>query len=76
MDILLKKNAEMMKQHADTIKQRNEFTDIMKESNHVSEGIRVADCIKNMICPDCGVELKRNGRCKVCICCGFSTCSR
>lgn len=76
MDILLKKNADMMKQHADSVKQKRDFMSIMGESEHVSECIRFSNCIKNMVCPDCGVELRRNGRCKVCICCGFSTCSR
>jgi len=25
-------------------------------------------------CPDCGDELRLNGRCRYCACCGWSTC--
>lgn len=25
-------------------------------------------------CPECGCEISRNGRCRTCYCCGWSTC--
>ena len=30
--------------------------------------------IYDSVCPDCGEEMHRNGRCKTCPDCGFSTC--
>lgn len=29
---------------------------------------------KPEVCPECGCEITRNGRCQTCYCCGWCTC--